>query len=252
MKSKIIVLVFIFLSIFGCKEKSKFEKTFDKPIWFESINAPDVNSSDEVSALWQSQKRCCEDAVKLLNNNRIFYKSCYNAVSRNYKNEELVVLCLWLMDSGADSNQSIELSRFLIENFSNHKSRVDNCANCMPGDTVARVTLEFSTYESRMSNSKRVPIERIESLLDSRSDEISYWVQAEIYEFLGDIYLEDGVTAERLGRYTKAYNKLNKVKEYNEPLARRFPPIEKRYQLLLNPPPRTKENIKSHERPPIE
>ena len=103
-----------------------------------------------------------------------------------------------------------------------------------------------------MSNSKRVPIERIENLLDSRSDEISYWVQAEIYEFLGDIYLEDGVTPERVDRYAKAYNKLNKVKEYNEPLARRFLPIEKRYKLLLNPPPREKENIKSQERPPIE
>lgn len=252
MKSNKIVLVILFLIILGCNEKSKFEITFDKPIWFESINAPDVNNSNEVSALWQSEKRCCEDAVKLLNNNRIFYKSCYNAISRNYKDEELVVLCLSLMGYGADSNQSIELTRFLIENFSNHKNRVDNCANCMPGDTVARATLKLTTYESRMSNSKRVPIERIERLLDSRSDEISYWVQGEIYEFLGDIYLEDGVTPERLARYTNAYNKLKKVKDYNEPLARRFQPIEKRYQLLLNPPPKAIENIKPYERPPIE
>ncbi len=188
-----IIFFFLLLVITGCKESNKFEKTFAKPLWFNSIDASEVNSSDEVSALWQSEKRCCEDSVKLLKNNRIFYKSCYNAISKNYNDEQVVVLCLWLMDAGAGSDQRIELSRFLVENFSKHKNRVDNCANCMPADTVARVTLELASYEGRHNNSKKVAIERIERLLDSRSDEISYWVQAEIYEFLGDIYLEDGV-----------------------------------------------------------
>lgn len=251
MKLSKIIFLLLFLVIAGCKENNKFEEKFDKPLWFNSIDAPEVNNSDEVSTLWQSEKRCCEDAATLLKNNRVFYKSCYNAISKNYNDEQMVVLCLWLMDSGADSNQRIELSKFLVENFSKHKNRVDNCANCMPGDTVARVTLELANYESRNKESKKVAIERIESLLDSRSDEISYWVQAEIYEFLGDIYLEDGITPERIDRYTKAYNKLNKVKEYNEPLANRFSPIEKRYQLLLSPPEAT-EKISSQEKPPIE
>jgi len=251
MKLSKTIFCFWLLVIAGCKENNKFEEKFDKPLWFNSIDAPEVNNSDEVSTLWQSEKRCCEDSATLLKNNRVFYKSCYNAISNNYNDEQLVVLCLWLMDSGADSNQRIELSKFLVENFSRHKNRVDDCANCMPGDTVARVTLELASYESRNNYSKKVAIERIENLLDSRSDEISYWVQAEIYEFLGDIYLEDGVTPERVNRYAKAYNKLNKIKEYNEPLASRFLPIEKRYQLLLSPP-KAAEKISSQERPPIE
>ncbi|RYZ81732.1 MAG: hypothetical protein EOO68_35455 [Moraxellaceae bacterium] len=75
---------------------------------------------------------------------------------------------------------------------------------------------------------------------------------AEIYEFLGDMYLEDGVTPERRERYTTAFTKLNQVKDYNEPLAKRFAPIEKRYKLLLNPPPKIIRNSNSGVRPQIE
>ena len=136
MKLTKIALAFLFLTIIGCKEKNKFEETFDKPIWFKSIEAPEVKNSDEVSALWQSQKRCCEDAVKVLNNNRIFYKSCYNAISRYYKDEELVVLCLWLMDSGANQH--------FIKNEENLENAVDisdiNLTVEHPNTTTAKIT----------------------------------------------------------------------------------------------------------------
>lgn len=247
-----ILFAFLCLLATGYEKLNPFTKTFAKPSWFNSIDAPVINNIDEASALWQSEQRCCVDPELLLKNNRIFYKSCYNAIANNYNDEQLVVTCLWLMTIGADSKQSIELSRFLLNNFSHHKNRVDNCANCMPADTVARVTLEVAAFDSRFSNSKKTSIDRIERLLDARSDEISYWVQAEIYEFLGDLYLEEGVTQERLERFAKAYTKLNQVKEYNEPLAKRFAPIEKRYQSLLNPPPKNIPNKSSRVKPKIE
>jgi hypothetical protein len=246
------LFAFLCLITTGCGKSNTFTKTFDKPSWFNSIEAPTLNTVDEVSALWQSEERCCVDPELLLKNNRVFYKSCYNAIANNHNDEPLVVTCLWLMNVGADSKQSIELSRFLLDNFSHHKNRVDNCANCMPADTVARVTLEVATFDSRISNSKKAPIDSIERLLDSRSDEISYWVQAEIYEFLGNMYLEEGVTQERLERFAKAYTKLNQVKDYNEPLAKRFESIEKRYRLLLNPPPKIIRNSDSGVKPKIE
>jgi len=234
--NKVIIAIF-FLIIAGCGKPNKFEQNFTKPTWFDSLEAPEINTSEEVDALWHSEKRCCEDANILLKNNRIFYKSCFNAISKHYEDEELVVKCLWLMDVGAESNQRIELSRFLLDNFGHHKNSVNNCANCMPGDTVARVTLDLATYESRTSNSKDQPIKRIENLLDSRRDEISYWVQAEIYKFLGEVYLEAGIDYERLNRFKEAYNRLNKIKDYNEPLERRFPPIVKLYNLILQNAP---------------
>jgi hypothetical protein len=217
----------------GCEAPNQFEQTFSAPEWFSSVDAPEITTTEEVSALWQSEKRCCEDANVLLRNNRIFYKSCFNAISNNYENEELVVKCLWLMGAGADSKQRVQLKRYLVENYGRHKNNVDNCANCMPGDTVARVTLELARYESRASSSKTQPIERLENLLDSRSDEISYWVLAEIYQFLGVLYLESGVTQERFNRYEESYYRLKKAKQHNEPLERRFAPVEKMYNLII-------------------
>jgi hypothetical protein len=233
MKSGIFFIVFLALVFSDCKAQTRFEETFAKPAWFASVKAPRISTPEEVSALWQSEKRCCENPNTLLRNNRIFYKSCFNAISAHYENEELVVLCLWLMDVGAESGQRMELARFLVDNFGHHKNSVDNCANCMTGDTVARATLDLARFESRAGSNKERSIERIEGLLDTRANEISYWVQAEIYEFLGELYLEAGPTQERLDRYKQAYARLDRVKEYNEPLERRFPPLEKIYKVLL-------------------
>ena len=218
------------------KPPNKFTAAFAKPAWFDSIPAPDVHTAEEVSALWQSEARCCGDSSAVLENARIFYKSCYNAIAAHYDDEKLVVLCLWLMDLAADPEQTRQLASFLVENFSHHRNSVERCANCMPGDTVARVTLELAMLESRESNNKQRPIGRIESLLDRREDEISYWVQAEIYEFLGRLYLEAGLTQERLSRYEAAYGRLDRLKEINEPLKARFAPVRKIYETMTKTP----------------
>jgi hypothetical protein len=233
MKTATFSIVFLALAFADCQASNKFVQTFSRPAWFDSVRAPEVSTAEEASALWQSEKRCCEDPKTVLKNNRIFYKSCYNAISAHYEDEELVVLCLWLMDAGAESNQRTELARFLVDNFADHKSSVDNCANCMPADTVARVTLDLARYESSGTHKKERPIGRIEKLLDSREDEISYWVQAEIYEFLGQLYLEEGLTPERLSRYKKAYDNLNRLKEFDEGVNRRFLAVEKLYYVML-------------------
>ena len=245
MQTRTFSIVFLAFAFAGCeaptkleaptqpKAPTKFEETFSKPGWFDSVDAPEISTSAEVSALWQSEKRCCEDANTVLRNNRIFYKSCFNAIIAHYEDEELVVKCLWLMDAGAEKGQRTELARFLVDNFADHKNSVDDCANCIPADTVGRVTLDLARYESRGSHTKDGAIARIENLLDTREDEISYWVQAEIYEFLGELYLEAGLTQQRLDRYQQAYARLNRVKEFNESVERRFAPVEKIYKVML-------------------
>ena len=226
----VIILVFI---ITGCTKPNKFESEFEKPEWFDSIEAPSLQTSNEVSALWQSEKRCCEDANTLLNNNRVFYKACFNAISEHYENEELVVKCLWLMDVGAESKQKVQLTRFLVQNFSHHKNSIAGCVNCMPGDTVEREALTLARYESRLSNSKDTSIRLIENVLDNRLDEISYWVQAELYEYLGKLYLEAGLSDIRLERMKEVFERFNLVKKHNDPLERRYNSFEKVYLLIV-------------------
>jgi len=229
--AEICCLMLLALTFPGCKASNKFEATISRPIWFYTVDAPEVSTSAQVSKLWRSEKRCCEDDDNVAANNRIFYKSCYNAISAHYEDEALVVKCLWLMDAGAEKDQRVELYRFVVENFPGHRNRVDDCVNCMPGDTVARVTLDLARIESY--DSKERGIGRIENLLDTRENEISYWVQAEIYESLGRLYLEAGLTSERLDRYKRAYARLDVVKESNEPLQRRFAPLEKLYEAMM-------------------
>lgn len=225
------------LYIVGCSEPSEFESEFAKPEWFSSVEAPDIHTPEEVSSLWQSEKRCCEEKNTLLKNNRIFFKSCFNAISEHYEDEELVVLCLWLMDVGAASKQKIKLSRFLVENFSHHKNSITGCVNCLPGDTVARETLTLARYESRLNNSKDESIRLIENVLDKRIDEISYWVQAEIYEYLGKLYLESGLDDRRLERMREVYERFNRVRKYNSPLERRYESFDKIYRVIIEEAP---------------
>lgn len=226
----VIMLLFI---ITGCSKPNKFESEFEKPEWFDSIEAPSVHSSNEVSAVWQSEKRCCEDENTLLKNNRIFYKACFNAISDHYEDEELVVKCLWLMGIGAEPDQKVQLTRFLVQNFSHHKNSIAGCANCMPADTVARETLTLARYENTLSNTKDKSILLIENVLDNRSDEISYWVQAELYEYLGELYLDSGLNDERLARMKEVFARFNHVKKHNEPLESRYKSFEKIYQLII-------------------
>ena len=230
---KYISTIILVLIIAGCSEQNKFDSTFEKPEWFDVVEAPSVHSSSEVRALWQSEKRCCENENTLLKNNRIFYKACFNAISEHYEDEELVVKCLWLMDIGAESDQQVQLTRFLVQNFSHHKNSIARCSNCMPGDTVARETLTLARYDNRLSNTKDTSILLIENVLDNRLDEISYWVQAELYEYLGKLYLESGLNDERLERMEEVFDRFNNVKKYNEPLDRRYKSFEKVYKVII-------------------
>lgn len=225
------VMVIFLLLLSGCSEPNKFEQEISKPDWFDSIDAQKVQNEDEVSALWQSKKRCCVDKHVLLNNNRIFYKSCYEAIANHYDDERLVVKCLWLMDSGADSEQRIQLSRFLVDNFSHHKNSITGCVNCMPADTVARETTSLARYERRLGNRENA-IDIIETLLDKRVNEISYWVQVETYELLGKMYLERGITTENVARFQEASERLFRAKDYNEPLQKRYGKFDTIYKLI--------------------
>ncbi|MBL4781219.1 MAG: hypothetical protein JKX92_03160 [Porticoccaceae bacterium] len=230
---KYITFVVLVILITGCSKPNKFESEFEKPEWFNSIDAPALSTVNEVSALWQSEKRCCEDENTLLKNNRVFYKGCFNGIVDHYENEGLVVKCLWLMDIGAEPDQRVQITRFLIKNFSHHKNSIARCSNCMSGDTIARETLTLARYEKRLSNSKDKSIRLLENVLDNRLDEISYWVQAELYEYLGELYLESQLNDERLERMREVFDRFNKVKKYNEPLERRYKSFEKVYQVII-------------------
>ncbi len=221
-----------FAILCACGSGETFETKIPKPEWYDSIELVELNNVGELDSLWRGKKRCCIDESMLLANNREFYKACYEAITNNPENEELVVKCLWLMDAGADKDQRIGISRFLVENFGNHKNSVEHCRNCSPGDTVARVTKDLARMEKAQGQIDHA-ISLLEDLLDSRGDEVSHWIQVEIYEVLGGMYLSSVVTNERKDRLNSAYNRLSGVRREDNGVERRFERFEITYKDVM-------------------
>jgi len=209
-----------------------FEEKIPKPEWFDPIESPSLNSLAEVNALWQSKKRCCIDEAELLGNNREFYKACYNAIVDNRDDEHLVVQCLWLMEHGAEFSQRKAIKQYLVDNYFHHKNSVSNCANCATADTVARVSRSLALMEMR-SGDIDMAIQIMERVLEERSDEISHWVQTEMYESLGQMYLRVSATQQQKDRIANAYAMLDNVRATSDGVESRFTRFEKVYNRLL-------------------
>jgi len=225
-----ITLIIVSLFIASCSQPTQFELEVKKTDWFETIDAPEVNTPEEVSKLWQSEKRCCEDENKLQTNNRIFYKACYNAIAEHFNDDELVTKCLWLMDIAVEREQAIQLTRFLVENYANHKSSTKGCVNCEPGDVIARETLTLAQYES--ADNLEDAINLIESLFERRSD-ISLWVQAEIYQYLATLYLKTEVSNERMARLTQVDQTLKAAADNNKLKDWRYTNFQRSYKQVV-------------------
>lgn len=227
----IVILLFSLLS--ACEEPmqvesgdSHFERHIVRPNWFFSLEAPALNTIKAVDTLWRSKKRCCTDKETLIANNREFYKGCYLGIVNNPKFEELVVKCLWLMDAGADKTQRELIKTYLVENYSHHKNNTTCCANCAPADTVARVTHELARIKHSKGNTDAA-IELVEEIINRRRQEISPWVQTEIFTTLGRYYALTRVTDDRAQRITDAYQRLSANASEGNGVLRRIENLKK-------------------------
>lgn len=235
MLNRYLIVVALLMMLGACensKNSESFQAKIPHPEWFDSIDLVEINDVNELSALWQGKKRCCVDEEILLANNREFYRACYESIVNNFENEELVVKCLWLMDGGADKAQRIEINRFLVENFGGHRNSVDRCSNCAPGDTIARATKDLARMEKSQGQID-LAITLLEDLLDRRRAEVSLWIQTEIYEELGKMYLSSAVTNERKDRINSAYIRLNGVRREDNGVERRFERFENTYKEVM-------------------
>ncbi len=206
-----------------------FQRQMEKPAWLDDVEAPRVTTADEVSALWRSKKRCCVSERKLLANNREFYKACYVAIGEHFDDEALVVKCLWLMTAGAEGDQRRQIRQYLVDHHFGYRGRTDNCANCAPADTVARVSRSLA-HDRLGAGRAREASGIIERVLDERLEEISPWVQVELYESLARAYLEAGITEARATRLQAAYERLSALAASDEPVARRMDRLEAAYR----------------------
>ena len=206
------IIPLLLVALASCNKKDpfqeEFENTFPKPEWFDEISAPTVENAKEVTTLWRSEKRCCgEPEVK--KNLKIMYKSCYNAILENYRDEELVVGCIPKMVNAAPSPQPHALWKFLVETYPDNKKDITRCSNCMEADTIARATHSLARYEYKETRLPGSSINLVESFMDKRGEQTSPWIKAEIFEFLGKLYVEKGVTEDTKLRYQNIHAALS-------------------------------------------
>ena len=67
-------------------------------------------------------------------------------------------------------------------------------------------------------------------MLDERLEEISPWVQAELYESLGRLYVRAGVSPDRHGRMVEAYERLTAAAATDDTVARRIERLDRVYR----------------------
>jgi hypothetical protein len=199
-------------------KKLTFSEAIAKPEWWNTIEAPVLASEADVDRLWQS---------KIDNKNRIFFKACYEMIESHPADEPAIVKCLWLMDVAVGNENKKPIREYLIAHYFDHKAHTRTCANCAPGDIVARVADDLSTqYE--WDGKIRAAIELLEKVLDQRGGDTSPWVQTETYTHLGKLYLILDVTKERQQRIENAYERLTLIKDH-ETMKQRYLDFERVY-----------------------
>jgi hypothetical protein len=198
-------------------KKLTFNEAIAKPAWWDTTQAPLLTSEVDVDRLWQKPDH----------NNREFFKACYGMIETHSADERATVKCLWLMPVAVGNENKKPIREYLIANYFDHKANTRTCANCAPGDPVARVADDLSTqYE--WDGKIRSAIELLEKVLDQRGGDTSPWVQAEIYTHLGKLYLILEVTKERQQRIENAYERLTLIKDH-ESMKQRYLDFERVY-----------------------
>ena len=233
MKPHDLILIVLLISyITACSDSEWYMQNVNThPAWYASTSHITLTTDDDVSTLWQSKKRCCIAQDRLDKNNREFYKSCVQAINTSRSDETLVVRCLWLMDIAVDKPRKIKIKEYLVHHYFDHQARTDNCANCMTGDIIARVSKELAYYYS-LSDPEHA-IATMENVLDRRQKEISHWVLAEMYTFLGNLYIKSGYAEQRKVRFNGAYEYLSQFR-HHETLRKRMRELDKVYK-KINP-----------------
>lgn len=238
---KLLVLLITVWVLVGCTEtddpdfgeSTEFTRAAVQPDWFAKTKTHPLESWDDVQTLWRSEKHCCGNDFGVKKANREFYKSCYRAIQKKPADPNLEPYCLWLMDVALDYDDSIQLSRYLLKNHSQYQQPINYCANCSPGDLIARVTRDVAIYEA---NREKKPFEasaRLERLLDEQESRISFWVLGEIYESLADMYLQLPSPEEKIPDFRARIDRLELIWPADENQQWRLDNVRKAYSTLL-------------------
>ncbi len=173
-----------------------------RPEWWDRVDTPyHIATVGDLLAAWQGYPR-----GEL--GDRQFFKAAYQGIVDHPDDEHLAASAIMLLDHVAgDYPQRLELARYGYERYFQHRSRTDNCANCMVGDTTQALTVNLSRiYSAAGRHDDAVLV--CQRLLDERRADVSPYKLAETWNQMawahwhrGDHARALAVVREGLDRY---------------------------------------------------
>ncbi len=165
-----------------------FVSAAPRPAWWASVQTPyRVDTVGDLLAAWQGFPRGDDGRGE-----RQFFKAVYRGIVNHPEDEHLVATAIdllhWVVD---DYPHRLPLAQFGYDRYFQHRQRVDNCANCMPGDRTQGLTQNLSRLLMAAGRYDEA-IAALRRLIDERAADVSPYRLAETWNRLAWAYWEKG------------------------------------------------------------
>lgn len=156
-----------------------FTAVAPKPDWWDKVETPyRVQSYGDLMATWQGYPR--QDARRV-SGERQFFKAAYQGILDHPDDPHIVVTAIqFLHYVVSDYPQRIGLAEFGVNRYFGYRQRTDNCANCMPGDTVQALAHNLGQLYSA-ANRYNEAIAVNQRLIAERGKDVSPYKLAETW-----------------------------------------------------------------------
>lgn len=183
-----------------------FTASAPKPDWWDKVETPyRVQSYGDLMAAWQGYPR---EAAQRVTGERQFFKAAYQGILDRPDDPHTVATAIqFLHYVVSDYPQRIGLAEFGVNRYFGYRQRTDNCANCMPGDTVQALALNLSQlYSAAKRYNEAIAVNR--RLIDERGKDVSPYKLAETWNQIAWTHWHAGereraiqAAREALGKY---------------------------------------------------
>jgi tetratricopeptide (TPR) repeat protein len=165
-----------------------FVSAAPRPAWWASVQTPyRVDNVGDLLAAWQGFPRG-DDGL----GERQFFKAAYRGIVDHPDDEHVVATAIdllhWVVD---DYPHRLPLAQFGYDRYFQHRQRVDNCANCMPGDRTQGLTQNLSRLLMAAGRYDEA-IAALRRLIDERGADVSPYRLAETWNRLARAHWEKG------------------------------------------------------------
>lgn len=165
-----------------------FVSAAPRPAWWASVQTPyRVDNVGDLLAAWQGFPRG-DDGL----GERQFFKAAYRGIVDHPEDEDVVATAIdllhWVVD---DYPHRLPLAQFGYDHYFHHRQRVDNCANCMPGDRTQGLTLNLSRLLMAAGRHDEA-IAVCRRLIEERGADVSPYKLAETWDRIAWAHWEKG------------------------------------------------------------